>query len=339
ALEGVLDRLAPFDACFYCAGAPPVGTPQGRYRHVTFDLTLHVARAFAERNPRARLLYVSGAHADPGSRIMPLRIKGETEVALQALPLTTVMLRPAGIRPAHGERSPHRWMRPFYAVAAPLTGAGPRLAPGRLTRTAHLGRAMLAPPAMPSPPRVVQNDATNRLAAAPGTRGHAVRAPGGGDRRDHPPGRGAGQRLTRSLHGPDGRRPSAHVATTAAAAWSSLPATSNAPWRRATYRRRSGPSTTSCGNRSNRWKAPPTARRRSAPTCSPRSRPTCCRTPSGRRPSSTRCSPSAPTATGSRPTPRRWRNIAPSRRRCCPTCTRPSSARRSSPDGSRCSAR
>lgn len=169
ALEGVLDRLAPFDACFYCAGAPPVGMPQGRYRHVTFDLTLHVARAFAERNPRARLLYVSGAHADPGSRIMPLRIKGETEVALQALPLTTVMLRPGGIRPAHGERSPHRWMRPFYAVAAPLMGVGARLAPGLLTSTAHLGRAMLALAAMPSPPRVVENDAINRLAAGPGS--------------------------------------------------------------------------------------------------------------------------------------------------------------------------
>ena len=111
----------------------------------------------------------TGAHADPGSRIMPLRIKGETEVALQALPLTTVMLRPGGIRPAHGERSPHRWMRPFYAVAAPLMGVGARLAPGLLTSTAHLGRAMLALAAMPSPPRVVENDAINRLAAGPGS--------------------------------------------------------------------------------------------------------------------------------------------------------------------------
>ena len=46
-LSAVHARLAPFDACFYCAGAPPLGTPEATYRHVTLDLTLHVARAFA----------------------------------------------------------------------------------------------------------------------------------------------------------------------------------------------------------------------------------------------------------------------------------------------------
>ena len=49
-LSAVIDDLAPFDACFYCAGAPPVGTAEALYRQVTRDLTLHVARAFAERN-------------------------------------------------------------------------------------------------------------------------------------------------------------------------------------------------------------------------------------------------------------------------------------------------
>jgi uncharacterized protein YbjT (DUF2867 family) len=94
ALDAVSDRLAPWDACFYCAGAPPVGTAEREYRHVTVDLTLHVARAFAERNPQARFLYISGANANLRSRLMPLRVKGEAEAALQALPITTAMLRP-----------------------------------------------------------------------------------------------------------------------------------------------------------------------------------------------------------------------------------------------------
>jgi len=165
-LGAVVDRLAPFDACFYCAGAPPLGTPEERYRHVTHDLTLHVARAYAQRNPRSRLIYISGAHADPASRFMPLRVKGDTEAALAALPITTVMLRPGGIQPAHGERSPHAWMRPFYAVAAPVMGLGVRFLPRLLTSTAHVGRAMTALACMPSPPRVVENDAINRLGAA-----------------------------------------------------------------------------------------------------------------------------------------------------------------------------
>lgn len=166
ALDGVADRLAPWDACFYCAGAPPLGTAEGDYRHVTLDLTLHVARAFAERNPRGRFLYVSGAHADPASRFTPLRIKGETEAALRALPITTVMLRPGGIQPAHGERSPHAWMRPLYAVGAPFMGLGVRLLPGVMTSTAAVGRALLALAAMPDPPSVVENADINRLATA-----------------------------------------------------------------------------------------------------------------------------------------------------------------------------
>ena len=164
-LSAVIDDLAPFDACFYCAGAPPVGTAEALYRQVTRDLTLHVARAFAERNADGRFLYVSGAHADPDSRFMPLRVKGETERALRQLPLRTVMLRPGGIQPAHGERSPHAWMRPLYAVAAPLMGIGVRLVPGVMTSTAHLGRALLALAAMPAPPPVVENADINRLGA------------------------------------------------------------------------------------------------------------------------------------------------------------------------------
>ncbi len=167
ALEPVADDLAPFDACLYCAGAPPLGTPEGEYRRVTHDLTLRVAEAFARRNPSGRFLYVSGAHADPASRIMPLRVKGETERALQALSISTVMLRPGGVQPVHGERSPHPWMRPMYVVAGPVLGIGRRLLPGLVTSTAALGRAMLALARMPEPPRVVENAQINRLGARP----------------------------------------------------------------------------------------------------------------------------------------------------------------------------
>jgi len=165
ALDAVQDRLAPCDACFYCAGAPPLGTPQAQYRYVTLHLTRHLASVYAARNPQGRLLYVSGANADPASRFMPLRVKGETEVALRSLPIDTVMLRPGGVAPVHGERSPHGWMRPLYRVAAPAMSLGVRHLPGLLTSTAHLGRAMLALAAMPSPPAVVENADINRLGA------------------------------------------------------------------------------------------------------------------------------------------------------------------------------
>lgn len=96
---------------------------------------------------------------------MPLRVKGETEQALQALPIRTVMLRPGGVQPVHGERSPHAAMRPLYAIAGPLMGIGVRLAPGLMTSTAAIGRALLALARMPDPPAIVENAAINQFLA------------------------------------------------------------------------------------------------------------------------------------------------------------------------------
>ena len=162
-LGAVEDELHGIDACLYCAGAPPVGTPENTYRQVTVALTTSVARTLARLNPGMRFLYVSGANADAKSRFMPLRVKGEAEQALQALPLHPTMLRPGGIQPAHGERSPHRALRMLYAVGAPLMGVGVALAPSLMTSTARLGRAMLAIAKASEPPAVVENADINRL--------------------------------------------------------------------------------------------------------------------------------------------------------------------------------
>ena len=164
-LKDVSDRIAPYDACFYCVGAPLVGISAQTYRHVTLTLTLHVAELFAQRNPGARFLYISGAHADPDSRLAVLRAKGETERALAALPLTTVMLRPGGIRPVEGVRSSHTPLDLFYRLGAPALALAVRLLPSQMTTTARVGRAMLALAREEKPPVVVENDAINRLGA------------------------------------------------------------------------------------------------------------------------------------------------------------------------------
>lgn len=75
------------------------------------------------------------------------------------------MLRPGGIQPVHGERSPHAALAALYGVAGPLMGLGVRLMPSLMTSTAHVGRAMLALARMPSPPAIVENAEINRLGA------------------------------------------------------------------------------------------------------------------------------------------------------------------------------
>ncbi|WMJ69319.1 oxidoreductase [Stenotrophomonas sp. 24(2023)] len=139
-----IDDLRGFDACLYCAGAPPIGTPERAYRHVTVELTLVVAQAFAAANPHGRFLYVSGAQANPRSPVMPLRIKGEIEQALAALPIRTVVLRPGGVRPVAGTGTAHALLKPFYAVSRPLMAVAETLFPALVVSNEAIGRAMLA---------------------------------------------------------------------------------------------------------------------------------------------------------------------------------------------------
>lgn len=162
-LGAVEDRLQPFDACLYCAGALPLGMPADQYRHVTLALTMNVASTLARLNPALTFVYVSGAYSDPHSHLMPLRVKGETECALTALTIRTIMLRPGGIQPVDGVHSPHAMRDALYRVAGPLMGVGVRLMPGMMTTTVRVGRAMLALLRQDDPPAVVENDAINRL--------------------------------------------------------------------------------------------------------------------------------------------------------------------------------
>ena len=164
-LTAVEAQLQPFDACLYCAGAPPIGTPEATYRKVTLDLTMHVASTLARLNPAITFVYVSGAKSDPDSRVMLLRVKGETERALAALPIRTVMLRTGGIQPVGGERSPHAALAALYAIGSPLMGLGVRLLPQLMTTTERVGRAMLAVLRQPDPPAVLENAEINRLGA------------------------------------------------------------------------------------------------------------------------------------------------------------------------------
>jgi len=164
------DALEGFDACFYCAGAPPVGTPEAEYRQVTLQVTHAVAEAWAAANPKGRFLYVSGAHANPDSRIMPLRVKGETERALAQLPVRTVMLRPAGVRPVSGTGTRHALLKPFYLLARPLMAVAEGLLPALTTSNRAIGQAMIALAGMPAPPAVVECAQINRLAHGPSGR-------------------------------------------------------------------------------------------------------------------------------------------------------------------------
>ena len=164
-LRAVEPRLQPYDACLYCAGVLPIGVDEAEFRRVTLDLTLNVARTLARLDPQLVFAYISGALSDPDSHLMPLRVKGETERALRALPLRTVMIRPGAIEPAEGVHSTHAAREVFYRMTRPLMDLGVKLTPKLMTTGERVGRAMLSAVRMPQPPAVVENDEINRLGA------------------------------------------------------------------------------------------------------------------------------------------------------------------------------
>lgn len=158
--------LVGFDACFYCAGASPLGTPEDEYRRVTLDTTLAVAETWLAANPQGMFLYISGAHANPESHIMPLRIKGETELALARLAGRTVMLRPGGVRPVAGTGTRHGLLKPLYVVGGPLMKLAGAALPSVVTSNLTIGRAMIALARMRDPPAVVECAQINQLGDA-----------------------------------------------------------------------------------------------------------------------------------------------------------------------------
>ncbi|RZJ00958.1 MAG: oxidoreductase [Rubrivivax sp.] len=156
--------LRGFDACVYCAGILPLGVSQDTYREATVGMTLRVATAYAAANPAGRFVYVSGAGADPRSRSMPFRIKGEAEDALNQLPVSCVCVRPGIVRPMDGCTSPHAVRRWAYRLADPLLRVGSAVVPNLFTRSDALGAVLLNLATMAQPPAVVENSMLEGLA-------------------------------------------------------------------------------------------------------------------------------------------------------------------------------
>jgi len=163
-------RWPEFDACLFCLGVTSVGMDEASYRRITFDLTMAAARSMAAVNPALVFCYVSGAGTDSSARgrTMWARVKGETENALLALPFRSAyMFRPGYIQPMKGVRSSTRWYQMVYDVAGPLYPILRRVAPGAVTNTATLGRALLRVAAEGYPTRVLEGRDINASGAPP----------------------------------------------------------------------------------------------------------------------------------------------------------------------------
>ncbi len=137
-LKGVAEG---YHACLFCLGVSSVGMKEKQYRRLTYDLTIHFAKAVKALNPDILFAYVSGAATDSTEKgsSMWARVKGKTENDLIALFPRAYMFRPGYMQPTPGLKNTIKfyryikWMYPFLRFA--LRGSTSTLA--------ELGQAMI----------------------------------------------------------------------------------------------------------------------------------------------------------------------------------------------------
>jgi uncharacterized protein YbjT (DUF2867 family) len=165
-LQGAEAELQGHDACFFCLGVSSAGMTEAAYRHLTFDLTLSVARTLVPLNPGMTFVYVSGAGTDSSEhgRSMWARVKGATENALLKLPFKGAYLfRPGAIEPLNGIRSKTASYRVFYRALGPLLPLLRAAFPKYVTTTEQMGRAMLRVARDGAPKHVLESADINAL--------------------------------------------------------------------------------------------------------------------------------------------------------------------------------
>jgi uncharacterized protein YbjT (DUF2867 family) len=140
-LTPIAQQLTGFDACFFCLGVSSVGISTKEYTHITYDLTLGVARLLARVNPELAFCYVTGAGTDGSEqgRIAWARVKGATENALLPLFKRAYMFRPGFMRATPGQKN----IKNYYKFIGWLYPIGRALYPAGFCTLREVGLAMI----------------------------------------------------------------------------------------------------------------------------------------------------------------------------------------------------
>jgi len=138
-LAPIEPQLAGYNACFFCLGVSSVGMKNDVYKHLTYDLTLNFAQAFARQNVDPAFCYVTGAGTDEKGRMAWARVKGATENALIRLFKRAFMFRPGFMKPTSGQHN----VNPYYKYVGWLYPISRALFPGGVCTIREVGLAMI----------------------------------------------------------------------------------------------------------------------------------------------------------------------------------------------------
>ncbi|MGD9488768.1 MAG: NAD-dependent epimerase/dehydratase family protein [Calditrichaceae bacterium] len=135
-------RLSGYNAGFFCMGVSSIRMKEDDYRHVTYDLTIHVADTLLRQNPEMTFCYVSGSGTDSSEkgRVMWARVKGKTENDLMRMSFKSAyMFRPGYIQPTKGLKNVYK----IYHILAPFYPLWKILFPKYVCTLEEIGLAMI----------------------------------------------------------------------------------------------------------------------------------------------------------------------------------------------------
>lgn len=113
------EKLKGYDACFFCAGISSIGMNEEDYTKITYDTTLHFAKAVLNQNPEMVFNYVSGASTDSteSGKLMWARVKGRTENDLKRMNFRGAYnFRPGFMKPVEGQTNVKWFFKPFIWI-------------------------------------------------------------------------------------------------------------------------------------------------------------------------------------------------------------------------------
>jgi hypothetical protein len=134
------ENLKGYDAVFFCAGISSMGMSEEEYTRITFDTTIHFAKAALSQNPDIVFNYISGAYTDSteSGKIMWARVKGKTENTLRKLGFSAAYnFRPGFMKPVEGQKNVKWFFKPFIFIF-------PVIFPSKSLTLHEVGRAMIS---------------------------------------------------------------------------------------------------------------------------------------------------------------------------------------------------
>lgn len=144
--NSIADQLKGYDAAYLCMGISAAGLKEEKYKEITYDYTLALAKTLFENNPNMTITYVSGEGTDSTEkgRVMWARVKGKTENDLLKMGFKQAfMYRPGAIIPLKGIKSGTRLYQFFYDYFMWLIKLLKFLFPKSIVNTTQLGLSMI----------------------------------------------------------------------------------------------------------------------------------------------------------------------------------------------------